>query len=84
MGLGINQPVRHIDPALWANGGMYTLAWFHEFAHCFGFSHASNMTYGQDAEHPEIPGLVQARMVKEWKERDGLLFPALKSPAATV
>ncbi len=81
LGLGANQPVRHVDPILWAKGGMYTNTWMHEFSHCFGFSHGSNMTYGQDADHPEIPNVIENRMIKEWKERDGLLFPALKSPA---
>ena len=38
--------------------------WFHEFSHCFGFSHSSNMTYPQTGNYTsDIPAKVQKAMV---------------------
>ena len=42
----------HMRSSVWSNKGWNGAdIWFHEFAHCLGFSHSSNMTYPQAAPY---------------------------------
>jgi hypothetical protein len=75
LGLGANQPLWHADGSRWLAGNLQVAVWFHEFSHCFGFSHSSNMTYGQDDDHPAIPYVIQRAMLDVWQDKDGLIFP---------
>jgi hypothetical protein len=51
--------------------------WLHEFAHCLGFSHSSNMTYPQSAPNDSnIPNLVQDSVVAAYNsDNSHPLFP---------
>jgi hypothetical protein len=55
--------------SVWNNKGWNgSNVWLHEFAHCMGFSHSSNMTYAQEAPNDKnIPNLVQDQMILDYK-----------------
>lgn len=66
----------HINPERWTlSSGPGSYIWLHEFSHCMGYSHNSNMTYGQDSEHPEIPALLEDAMIQLYLESGDALFP---------
>ena len=63
---------------VWSNKGWNGAdIWFHEFAHCLGFSHSSNMTYPQASPYnSDIPAKVQIAMVNLYKaDNNDPLFP---------
>ena len=56
----------------------FAAIWFHEFAHCFGFGHNSNMTHAQSEPYNvDISGLVQNAIVDAYKANndDPLIAP---------
>ena len=68
----------HMRSSVWSNKGWNGAdIWFHEFAHCLGFSHSSNMTYPQAAPYDsDISGKVQTAMVNAYKQDNtDPLFP---------
>ena len=66
----------HMRSSVWERWNGANI-WFHEFAHCFGFSHSSNMTYPQAAPYDSnIPVKVQDAMTDAWKQDNtDPLFP---------
>ena len=68
----------HMRSSVWSNKGWNGAdIWFHEFSHCLGFSHSSNMTYAQEAPYDsDISGKVQTAMVNAYKQDNtDPLFP---------
>jgi len=68
----------HMRSSVWSNKGWNGAdIWFHEFAHCLGFSHSSNMTYPQATPYDsDISGKVQTAMVNAYKQDNtDPLFP---------
>ena len=66
----------HMRSSVWERWNGANI-WFHEFAHCFGFSHSSNMTHPQAAPYDSnIPVKVQDAMTDAWKQDNtDPLFP---------
>ena len=66
----------HMRSSVWERWNGANI-WFHEFSHCLGFSHSSNMTYSQAAPYDSnIPVKVQDAMTDAWKQdKKDPLFP---------
>ena len=66
----------HMRSSVWERWNGANI-WFHEFSHCLGFSHSSNMTYPQAAPYDSnIAVKVQDAMTDAWKQDNtDPLFP---------
>ena len=67
----------HMRSSVWERWNGANI-WFHEFSHCLGFSHSSNMTFPQAAApyDSNIPVKVQDTMTDAWKQDNSdPLFP---------
>ena len=66
----------HMRSSVWERWNGANI-WFHEFSHCLGFSHSSNMTHPQATPYDSnIPVKVQDAMTDAWKQDNtDPLFP---------
>ena len=66
----------HMRSSVWERWNGANI-WFHEFSHCLGFSHSSNMTHPQAGPYDSnIPVKVQDAMTDAWKQDNtDPLFP---------